>query len=586
MFAIGQLNKMEAGKRMQGTEVIVLTGVCLVMIGNVFCIPDVFVDRFRTPSVLLTGIIMGIWGIFWCLASPKKPFYLPDIKFLIGILVYMFYEIINGADGVFLLMNLCYFLFLFDGLCRCKRVKPVIGVICLLLACCTSLFAFLQYLNCIPSYHAVFTVTGPFDNPAGLACLLAVLFPVTLLFLASRTLIIKILSVAIGIFIIGIILLSASRTALLSVFVVLVIYSCYKMLHWKLSILLGCISLLIIYLLYKINPASADGRILVWNCCLMMITDNIWTGIGIGNFQKDYMMAQADFFKLHPGSSDAMLAGNVQHPFNEFIGLLAEQGVIGFVLVACLLGYVIRQVYLHVASDRKIILLFLLSFAVCSSFSYPFDYPIFHILLITLVAVMLSNDPKVEVKFPKWRFLFLILLFFLFLISDSIRKGHDELRWYNACSAVEEGEISKQDVERFSSLYNNSYLKDNGDFLYNYAVILYEVAEYSKCLSVLERCQSRIRDYDVQLLIGYNNLALKDYCSAENAYQTASRMIPNRLLPRYELMRLYNLTGQTSMAVRMAQEIVEQPLKITSPKALLMKQEAMEYMSNNLKERR
>ena len=62
--------------------------------------------------------------------------------------------------------------------------------------------------------------------------------------------------------------------------------------------------------------------------------------------------------------------------------------------------------------------------------------------------------------------------------------------------------------------------------------------------------------------------------------------IPNRLLPRYELMRLYNLTGQTSMAVRMAQEIVEQPLKITSPKTLLMKQEAMEYMSNNLKERR
>lgn len=142
MFAIGQLNKMEAGKRMQGTEVIVLTGVCLVMIGNVFCIPDVFVDRFRTPSVLLTGIIMGIWGIVWCLASPKKPFYLSDIKFLIGILVYMFYEIINGADGIFLLMNLCYFLFLFDGLCRCKRVKPVIGVICLLLACCTSLFAF------------------------------------------------------------------------------------------------------------------------------------------------------------------------------------------------------------------------------------------------------------------------------------------------------------------------------------------------------------------------------------------------------------------------------------------------------------
>ena len=79
--------------------------------------------------------------------------------------------------------------------------------------------------------------------------------------------------------------------------------------------------------LYHYKQDSADGRLLIWRCTWSVIRESPWIGYGIGGFQAQYMDAQADYFKAHPGSPYVMLADNTQAPFNEYLGLLTEFGL-------------------------------------------------------------------------------------------------------------------------------------------------------------------------------------------------------------------------------------------------------------------
>lgn len=563
--------------------IIIIASTSLIIAGSIFFIPNIMVERFQTPPTLWIGIITGIMGVLLALLSNGMSIYLPTARFSILISTYALFRIINGDDWGFLLMKFCYFLILFNGLNYNKKMECIILKMLFSLALSVALFGIFQYIGFLPSFHSTFLVTGPFNNPAGIACLLAVLFPLIFIFLNSNKPSIKIISIIIGSSIIGVILLSDSRTALFSIITISAIYYFKKILHWKFIIVGGCALLSILYLLYMLNPNSANGRFLIWTCCFTIITNNIWAGIGIGNFQKEYMMSQAHFFTQYPDSSNAMLAGNIQHPFNELIGLCVEQGIIGVILVTCIWGYIIRNTCQHYTANSKIIVLILLSFAICSFFSYPFHFPAFHILLITFATIILNNGAKKRIKIQGKMIPCCILLLSSFLICDTIRKVRHELKWGEAFSAVEEKNVSKQELKDFSLLYNIDYLRNKGDFLYNYAVLFYEMKEYKKCIHVLESCKRKTNDYDVQLLTGYSYLAIKNYEYAERAFQTAANMIPNRVIPKYELMKLYASAGNTTEAVQIAQKITKQPLKKESPKTLFMKQEAIEYMLNHFK---
>jgi Lipid A core - O-antigen ligase and related enzymes len=73
-----------------------------------------------------------------------------------------------------------------------------------------------------------------------------------------------------------------------------------------------------------------------------MITDKPLFGHGIGGFQREYMLYQAEYFKNHPDSNYAMLADIVKHPFNEFL-LLVEQGLVGGLLVGLFIFFLSKN---------------------------------------------------------------------------------------------------------------------------------------------------------------------------------------------------------------------------------------------------
>lgn len=63
-----------------------------------------------------------------------------------------------------------------------------------------------------------------------------------------------------------------------------------------------------------------------------MIKDNPVTGYGSGGFLANYMNYQAEYFARDTDSKYAILAGDVKHPFNEYILLVVNYGLIGFLL--------------------------------------------------------------------------------------------------------------------------------------------------------------------------------------------------------------------------------------------------------------
>lgn len=92
--------------------------------------------------------------------------------------------------------------------------------------------------------------------------------------------------------------------------------------------------------LLLVEKDSADGRLLIWRCGLEMVKDAPWTGHGVGSFEAKYMDYQADYFKEY-GSQNryAMLADNVKQPFNEYLGVLINFGIVGLALLLGIVGH-------------------------------------------------------------------------------------------------------------------------------------------------------------------------------------------------------------------------------------------------------
>ena len=82
------------------------------------------------------------------------------------------------------------------------------------------------------------------------------------------------------------------------------------------------------FILYSQKKDYANGRLLIWNVSVEMIKDKPLFGLGHDTFQAKYMNYQAEYFRNNPNSRYKLLADNVKHPFNEFIKVAVEFGIV------------------------------------------------------------------------------------------------------------------------------------------------------------------------------------------------------------------------------------------------------------------
>jgi tetratricopeptide (TPR) repeat protein len=158
--------------------------------------------------------------------------------------------------------------------------------------------------------------------------------------------------------------------------------------------------------------------------------------------------------------------------------------------------------------------------------------------------------------------------FIAFFLCTPLMKS--EIRW----NTIARQSLAGKTIEvlpEYDKLYG--YLGKNGLFLYNHAAELYHLKEYEKSLSVLGLCLKHYNDMDVQMLLAYNYKELKRAEEAELHFQLASGMCPNRFMPLYHLVLLYNERGRKEDALALARLIINKEVKIPSATVTAIKHE-------------
>ena len=98
-------------------------------------------------------------------------------------------------------------------------------------------------------------------------------------------------------------------------------------------VLLGtAIVLLITFTLVNLNIESSRGRIMIWKISLPMFSENPITGIGHGNYARDYLNYQTQFFNNPDNIPLAWKAANLKQAHNEYLQAFCESGSVGGLL--------------------------------------------------------------------------------------------------------------------------------------------------------------------------------------------------------------------------------------------------------------
>ena len=485
----------------------------------------------------------------------------------------------------------CFFSFyLFRGkrfICNAKCCYYTVIISCFLQAG----YGILQFFNILSSHSITYNVVGSFDNPAGFAGSLCAGLPFTFYFLQYSNKKVQWASwCALFVIVLGV-LLSESRARSISILTVLVIYFIHQnknKFHYKKHIgsFLLCLSFLLISIfvisvtVYHLKKDSADGRLLIWRCTWEMIKHEPFTGYGVGGFSAHYMDYQAQYFKEHPDSQFAILADNIKSPFNEYLSVGVQFGILTWVLLIAAGIFLILCHRKHPTKAGYVSLLSLLSIAVFSFFSYPFTYPFIWIIsalsVSTLIGKAYENTLFQKTTIIKRGIAFFLLIGSLFLLIEVVSRIKAELEWGKVAHMSLCGRTNDM-LPRYHNLLHT--FRRNPYFLYNYSAELCVAEKYKECLAITAICCNYWSDYNLELVQAEAYIGLKQYDAAKHHLEKATLMCPVRFIPLYRLHYVYMKQGKAEKANRLAQLIIEKPIKKNSTIIQKIKAEMKHHLS-------
>jgi O-antigen ligase len=140
------------------------------------------------------------------------------------------------------------------------------------------------------------------------------------------------------------------------------------------------------------NPEQTNlvDRFAIWRVGWRIVKDNFITGVGLGNF--------AQTFRRYIGSHGGVLSGFIKDPHNTYLSVLAETGIIGFMLFMWFHGNLILTI-LKKANKNQIFALCILAFIAIVSLkgTYLFKKVYwFSISLSYLIALYYSKNIQVR----------------------------------------------------------------------------------------------------------------------------------------------------------------------------------------------
>lgn len=107
----------------------------------------------------------------------------------------------------------------------------------------------------------------------------------------------------------------------------------------------------------------------------------------------------------------------------------------------------------------------------------------------------------------------------------------------------------------------------------NYGKALSMAEADPKAIDILRQAKQHLNNIIIQTALGDSYKNLEKYEKAEQAYQLASYMLPDRFYPQYLLVKLYDVTGQRKKLIPIATKLLHKEPKIKSTAVEEIKQE-------------
>lgn len=545
-----------------------LYAIVVGIAGSVFIFSDLFMDPLNAPKYYWTIGSILITVFLVCLR--KRRVQIPnlcDSRNLCGIGFILLSVLLRVQSGMLIVTLILYF-FLLINLSEKEKLK--VATFLFGCGCVHAGYYLVGIWKFLPMSYA-----GCFDNIAGLVATEALFLSLGFL-LFRQACGYKKSFIFIGIVtILMCIVFTGARTGILAIGALLV-FQVNKKFYQYVIIAIMVLGVLGICFFSPTKMASSQGRTLIYHATWEMIKKKPWIGYGKNSFQADYMSHQASFLKSYHKVYDIQLADNVKHPFNEFLYVAMERGIpLAFLWVLCgccffFLCFKSRNRY-----DRFQIPV-LVTLGICSCFFYPLHY--IGVWLLALFCLSFSFQERKTIFFRSWG-QYLLLSGILILFGIHMNNFLLEIKWKQAFSIASKGDTSRA-LSCYSRLSHTSF-KDNALFLYNYAMILHEDKKYVESILQLQKCQLKMNDYFVNLLLADNYYYLQQYTQARYFYQQCSDMIPCRFWPLYRIFLTYKQEKNELKAREMANNLQNKKTKIDSYMLQYIQSEVSAYLRNN-----
>ena len=315
--------------------------------------------------------------------------------------------------------------------------------------------------------------------------------------------------------------------------------------------------------LYDLKKDSADGRLIIGRISLEMVKKAPAFGNGISGFRAEYLNYQADYFKKNSDSPYSIYADDVDAPFNEFLKILVEQGIVGLLLFFCISYYILvipstmrnfQQTNVIAGLTRnplKSIIIFILFFGI---FSYPFDKLPFLALFVFSIAILSQKQSHVF-ELILWGFrikrgmtfvsrgfriicgmIFVALCFVAGKITLCAYDYSKSCRTWNK-SLVQFSYDREESLLQLKKLYPE--MENNPVFLTTYGKALGYGERYREATVILEKAVKRLPQSYSYIELGKSYEASEFPEKAFECWKYASFMVPSRFTPIYLSMKLH-----------------------------------------------
>lgn len=364
-----------------------------------------------------------------------------------------------------------------------------------------------------------------------------------------------------------------SRAAFLGVAVVILLI--YRDKYWSYRYIVWGTIALVGITFYFFKQGSADSRLIIWKAALFSWIDMPWFGVGIGGFKNAFAEGMS---KLSTYNMDFSSAGVPDYAFNILLKIVTEQGVVG----GCLAISLTAIAMVNLSRNSSPLFWGMVSLMVFAMFSYPFDLLPYKVIAVLIIAWSESKGERQKTKDQSqktigWIKVFLLSCFLSFASwqAGKIASESYQTDW-NCYMPIEYNSYSIEDGYKWLSLEN-----DNSRFLFSFGKKLRDEERYNESNAIFRQGAKCSADPMFYILMGNNYKETKHNDLAEKSYYKAFAVMPNRLLPFYQLMLLYKDSGDMKKATAMARRVIEMKPKIESRLTKEMKDKARDFLSQH-----